>query len=251
MAEVAGMTDRERYSFDVNGYVVIDDVLTPDDVAHLNAVIDGRHLPPAVETIESQRFGGFFEWDEGFRSLLDHPRILPALRELIGDRLRLDHAYGIVMSPDTAGGVLHGGGEPYDPAQYYVHKNGRMFNGLTVVSWALVDAGRGDGGFCCVPGSHKANYPIPADMRSCRFNSEWVKPVLQKAGSAVIFTEALTHGTLPWTAPYDRRSILLKYSPGHAAWGRGYPMTEALWADLTERQRRLFEPPYVWQREKV
>ena len=34
-----------------------------------------------------------------------------------------------------------------------------------------------------------------------------------KAGDAVIFTEALTHGTLPWTAAHERRLLRYLYSP--------------------------------------
>ena len=32
-----------------------------------------------------------------------------------------------------------------------------------------------------------------------------------KAGDVVFFAEAATHGTLPWTADHDRRSVLYKY----------------------------------------
>lgn len=251
MAELTGMTDHERYFFDINGYVVLEDVLTPAEVARLNAVMDARNIVPATETIESQRFGGFFLWDEAYRNLIDHPRVLGALIELLGDKLRLDHHYGILMSPGTKGLELHGGGTPYDAAQYYHYRNGRMYNGLTVASWALVDSEPGQGGFCCVPGSHKANLRLPDDVRHFQAHTDWVKQVPQKAGSVVLFTEALTHGTLTWTAPHDRRSILLKYSPSHEAWGRANPPSPELAEALTETQRRLFEPPYIWRREKV
>lgn len=245
------MTEHERYFFDVNGYLVLEDVLTPKEVDHLNAVMDAQNLPPAGDTIESQRFGGFFLWDEAYRRLINHPRVLPVLMELLGDRLRLDHAYGILMAPNTEGLHLHGGGTPYDPAQYYHFQNGRMYNGLTVASWALVDVNPGDGGFCCIPGSHKANFPLPDDVRHFRAHLNWVRQIPQKAGSVLIFTEALTHGTLPWRAPYPRRSLLLKYAPAHEAWGRAHPLTPELAALLDEQQKRLFEPPYIWRRERV
>jgi ectoine hydroxylase-related dioxygenase (phytanoyl-CoA dioxygenase family) len=251
MAETTGLTEHERYFFDVNGYVVLDDVLTREEVAHLNAVMDAQNLPPATETIESQRFGGFFLWDEAFRRLINHPRVLAVLAEVIGEKLRLDHAYGILMSPNTDGLHLHGGGTPYDPAQYYVFRNGRMYNGLTVASWALVDVRPGEGGFCCIPGSHKANVPLPNDVRHYTARTDWVRQVPQRAGSVAIFTEALTHGTLPWRAPYDRRSLLLKYSPSHLAWGRAHPPSPELYELLDPQQRLLFEPPYIHRRERV
>ncbi|MBM3213610.1 phytanoyl-CoA dioxygenase family protein [Candidatus Poribacteria bacterium] len=251
MAEPSGMTDHERYFFDVNGYLVLEDVLSQEQIAHLREVIERQKLPPATDAIESQRFGGFFLWDQGFRDMLTQPRILGVLKELLGEKLRLDHAYGIVMSTSNVGLQLHGGAAPYDPAQYYIYRNGRMYNGLTVASWALVDVGPDDGGFCCIPGSHKGNIPLPNDVRHFEAHRDWVRQVPQKAGSVVIFTEALTHGTLPWRAPYDRLSILLKYSPAHEAWGRANPPSPELDALLDDAQKRLFEPPYIWRREPV
>ena len=38
------------------------------------------------------------------------------------------------------------------------------------------------------------------------------------AGSAILFTEALTHGTAAWQGPHERRSLLYKYCVSHIAW---------------------------------
>ena len=88
------MTEEERYFFDLYGYLVIEGALAPAEVAELNAEIDSWSLPPATATIESQRFGGFFERSAGFRRLLAHPRIFPVLKEMI-DRLT---PYGITTT---------------------------------------------------------------------------------------------------------------------------------------------------------
>ena len=40
----------------------------------------------------------------------------------------------------------------------------RMYNTLLAVSVQLTSAKVGDGGFCIVKGSHKANFPCPPDM---------------------------------------------------------------------------------------
>jgi hypothetical protein len=236
-----GLSARERYFFDVNGYVVIDGVLPPAEAQRLNDVITARRLPPPGDPVASQRFAAdFLLWDQGFRDLLDHPVVLARLRDLLGDHLRLDHAYGIVMAPDTSGLGLHGGGTPWDPSQYYVHRDGRMYNGLTTVTWSLVENGPGSGGFGCIPGSHKAAEGLPDGVPA-----DWVKEIPVGAGSVLIFTEALTHCTLPWRSAYERRAVLFKYAPGHLAWGpRGDPPA-SLWRGLTETQRRLFQPPAV------
>jgi hypothetical protein len=242
-----GLTAHERYFFDINGYVVIGGVLPPDEARRLNDVITARRLPRPGDSIASQRFdAGFLLWDQGFRDLLDHPLVLPRLRDLLGDHLRIDHAYGIVMAPGTSGLGLHGGGTPWDPAQYYAHRDGRPSSGLTTVTWSLCDADAGHGGFGCIPGSHKAAEWLPEDVPA-----DWVKEVALPAGSVLMFTEALTHCTLPWTAPYERRAALFKYAPGHLAWGRYENPPAALWKRLTETQRRLFQPPAVAPHDPV
>jgi Phytanoyl-CoA dioxygenase (PhyH) len=244
------MTDEERYLFDLRGYLVLPQVLNPAEVATLNDLIDTQDLPPPDVSVESQRFGGFLAWDARFHDLIDHPRVLPTLKEMLGPALRLDHAYGIKMRAGSPGLNLHGGGTPYDPAQYYHFRNERMYCGLTVVSWALTDALDGHGGFCCVPGSHKCNLPCPREIRDYSQDAGCVVPVPMRAGDVLIFTEALTHGTITWTAPHHRRALLYKYSPGHQTWGRGNFGEDV--RDLgTDQQRQLLEPPYVYKRRRL
>ena len=89
---------------------------------------------------------------------MKHPVTLLYLSELIGEKMRLDHEYAILMRKGAPENRLHGGGTPFDPSQYYHFRNEKMHNGLTVVIYALADAGAGDGGFCCIPGSHKSNF---------------------------------------------------------------------------------------------
>ena len=98
------------------------------------------------------------------RDLIDDDAVIDVMRELCGPHVRLDHAYGIVMAPETSGLGLHGGAIPFDPAQYYLVENGHIHCGLTVVQWAVSDHPAGQGGFCCVPGSHKANFRMPATI---------------------------------------------------------------------------------------
>jgi ectoine hydroxylase-related dioxygenase (phytanoyl-CoA dioxygenase family) len=244
------VNERERYFFDLYGYVLVEDVLTAAELAAANRAIDALRLPPPRPDDGSPRFHGFLEWEEPlFRRLIDHPRIVPYLKEICGEGFRLDHEYGIYMRRSEAGLGLHGGGTPFDPSQYYLVRGGRMYNGLVVVSWALTDIPPGAGGFCCIPGSHKQEWRPPQGSGS--FGPEsLLRQVPQPAGSVLIFTEALRHGTLPWQADHERRSLLYKYCPGHMAWGRRQPSPQLL-ARLTENQRRVLEPPYVWQRKPI
>ena len=51
------MNEEERYLFDLWGYLVIEDVLSKNQLAELNTLIDQQNYPPPDERIETQRFG--------------------------------------------------------------------------------------------------------------------------------------------------------------------------------------------------
>jgi hypothetical protein len=157
---------------------------------------------------------------------------------------------------------LHGGAQgSFSPSSYYHWQNGRMHNGLIVVSFALSDCPPGMGGLAVVPGSHKGNVAWPEGVSrnpaTCPEHlREFVKQVSCKAGDAVLFTEATMHSTLPWTAEHQRRSILFRYSPANSAFGGGrhafdseFRVGDAWpegWYDgLSDAQRAVLEPPYV------
>ncbi|HEX2698974.1 MAG TPA: phytanoyl-CoA dioxygenase family protein [Acidimicrobiales bacterium] len=232
----------DRYRFDARGYVLFENVLSPQEVDALEAAVAGRRLPPAGPTVESQRFGWHGEllaWHQGFRDLLDHPLSLAVLDSFIGSYARLDHAYGIVMAAGTSGLGLHGPAWPFDPAQYYVHRGGAVRSGLLSFSWALTDGVPGAGGFGCIPGSHRAEEPLPAGAESL------VEEVPQPAGSLLVFTEALVHCTLPWRGHGDRRVLLYKYSPGSSTWAPYEPVPPSAARAMSDRQRRLTERPFV------
>jgi ectoine hydroxylase-related dioxygenase (phytanoyl-CoA dioxygenase family) len=245
-APTGPLTDGERYEFDLRGFVVRRGALRADEVRMLRLAVVELGLERPGPTLQSQRFSGHLRHDQSFRDLLDHPAVLEPLVELCGPTVRLDHTYGITMAPGSGGLGLHGGATPHDPAQGYAVQGGRMYNGLVAVQWALVDHRLGDGGFGCIPGSHKANFPLPPQP-----DPAVVAEVTMNAGDVVIFTEALTHCTIPWRGPMDRLTLLYKYSPGHSAWSPDDNDAALLAPLLTERQRRLFQRPAVHLHQPV
>ena len=80
------MKGEEKFQVDLEGYLVIKNVLTDDEVAEMNAIIDKGDLqgPPTL-------------WGEPFKRLIDHPKILPYLLDLLGPHVRLDHDYALFM----------------------------------------------------------------------------------------------------------------------------------------------------------
>ena len=271
----------EKYFFDINGYVVVEDMLTAAEVAALNEAID--HNPDQIQLREGEQLlsgaakqhGGRAApnlkgthgrgdimnilnwpkpWCQPFRDLLSHPRALRYMLELIGDGFRYGNANGISMTAGAEGFLFHGGGSPRS-SYFYNFQDGRMWNGLMAVCYQLSDVNPGEGGYACIPGSHRANYPCPEDVRRLEAHPEWFKHLPLKAGSALVFTEALTHGTLPWKGPHERRTLLYRYGTGHMVYGSGpgvHPEGyESFKDELTPLQRALMEPPYASRRPSL
>ena len=154
------------------------------------------------------------------------------------------------MNRGKNGGNLHGGPETANGCQFYKYHNGTMQNGLSVLTYFFADAGPGDGGFICVPGSHKSNFlsDMPSDVRELKRAEPYVVQPVTKAGDALFFTEALIHGTTPWNADHERRTFLYKYSPGHISFSQTYYKTEDYF-NPTGQQQRILSPPSVGGRE--
>lgn len=255
------MTDEERYLFDLQGYLVIKQALASEQVAELNGWIteQSEQDPRFDGNVEHLQIPDFIGWGQPFLNLLDNPKVVPYLKEILGASPRLDHHYAVFLKPGSKKGLpLHGGATPYDPSQFYHCINGVFYNGLSVVAYALTDSPLGDGGFACVPGSHKSNFTLSEDICWYRKPFPAVIQVPLQAGDCILFTEALTHGTLPWKGEGIRRTLFLKFSPGYMAWANTTYLqmtaTEEVIPDvenLTETQRILLQPPSVWQRKKL
>ena len=242
------MTDEEKYLFDLQGYLVIRGLLTHEEVDELNAVSDRVCPRDYTDGNDSKgrrgirNFRYVSRWDPACQRLLDHPKILPYLVQLLGPRFRIDHDYAMFMNAGSDGGTLHGLPE-LGTHRYYHYQDGEIRTGLTVVTFMLAPAGPGDGGFVCIPGSHKSHFAdnLSADVRSLQRVPPYVVQPEVDAGDVVVFTEALTHGTMGWRGAHERRAFLYKYNPGHVA--NQTPYDPADYVEPTERQRRIMEAP--------
>ena len=122
-------------------------------------------------------------------------------------------ATGFVSVKGTSGHALHDANEPLNPGRGYVYHNGRSYCEAITVTWQLRDVRAGDGGFACVPGSHKAYYKMPPGVRTCDRDMGLVKHVEMQAGDVLFFGDGgTTHGALAWKSEIARRGILIKYS---------------------------------------
>jgi hypothetical protein len=124
------MTDDEKYLFDLNGYLIVRGVLTPEEVKVANGAID-NHAHEMVErsegalrnAVEGTKFfgegpgrkdlGRALEWGEEsrvFQSILAHPRLVPVFHGILGKGYRMDHLpIVLAQNQGSEGFQLHGG----------------------------------------------------------------------------------------------------------------------------------------------
>ena len=244
------MTEVQQYLFDLQGYLVIEDVLSGDEVAVLNELFDEQGLPPPGKT---SRFGaapdgaGYLQWGRPLCDLLDHPDIMPVLRFRLGDCFRLDRLYGMYMREGMGRGGLHsdyGASEPFtraQPGQPYTPPAHQAVHGFGVAAFNLMDSGPETGGLRVIPGSHNSHFKLPRQIREDECSDVAVCPIAP-AGSVTLFSEATTHGTATWRADYERRTLLYKYCASQLVWSRTR-VTAPDGAGLTKRQEQLLETP--------
>ena len=83
------MTPEEKFIFDLEGYIVIKNVLTPAEVAALNALADEKFTEK--KELADRRQSQVSKWGPAAQALIDHPNMVPYLVELLGPKFRIDH----------------------------------------------------------------------------------------------------------------------------------------------------------------
>ena len=232
------VSEEEKYFFDLRGYLIVRGALSEEEINACNNAIDhyadeiktrsvaDGGLARGSKTLTGQEgrreLTGMLGWPapyrEPFRNLLVHPVAVSRLNEFSGKGFRLDHGPLLISAHRGAEGhQLHGAGEPFSQGNWYHQQNGKIYCRGITVAWQLKDVNEGEGGFACVPGSHKTAEPTPDGVRSVEDGMGLVINPAMQAGDVLFFAETTTHGTLPWRGEGERRSVLYKYASRGAA----------------------------------
>jgi hypothetical protein len=171
--ELHGLSEAERYAFEVNGYLVLEDMLSKEQLGEMNAAFDAvgdeiiklrprdeagtlsRGAPALVGEHGRGDTGELMQWPEPwcqpFRELLSHPRTVRILLDLVGEGFHYSSANAITMDTGAEGHRMHGGGGGKREAwTYNCDRNGEITCNLITVMYQLADIGPGDGGLVCI-----------------------------------------------------------------------------------------------------
>ncbi|MBT3342740.1 MAG: hypothetical protein HN712_10795 [Gemmatimonadetes bacterium] len=222
------MNDEQKYLFDLQGYIVLEGVVPASVLVAANAALDrfeameASDYPPPLtlgqeRTPENLYISNIIEGDDDFLPFMDLPAVLDVVQTVTGGPYRLNHTYTIYR---WGGGVtrLHMHGTPIIPKCQYHCRGGQMVSTLTKVVFPMLDCDAEDGSFAVIPGAHKSNFPKPWGNEP--EENPPLKAVPARAGDAIIFTEALTHGSMVNVSGRPRRTLYFCYSIGYMPdWG--------------------------------
>ena len=219
-------TEKQKYDFDRNGWLLIPGVLSKDECDEMRTFAERLAKDPeSIPEHERCPLGG------PLQKLADHPVIVGFMNEFVAyPPLANDERYGFRLetshlfyrdaetpgkfSPHNGNGLFR---MPWD-SHFYRCIPGKAWSGLTRVVWEFNPVKKGQGSTLFVPGSHKAAYPAPETVRDPE-STMW-ETYSCPPGSLLFFTEAITHSAHPWTnEENDRIAIANLYNfvdGGHA-----------------------------------
>jgi len=271
-------TKLETYFFDLQGYLVLKKALTSNEVGEINDALD--KIPPIKKEswygyIHAQSFGEndglnyqqIYEAGEPFEKLIDHPAWIEKVRYFVGGEDTFDYNHGPLFidenfanfrEPGEAIRVHSGGHEHTKRTQFFV-ANGRFHCGQINILIALSPMGPGDGTTMVIPGSHKSNFAHPQtdDHNVGEYNCdndsadgiEGAVEVFMEPGDALLFVDAICHGSAKRANSGTRRIVVYRYGPSWGNFRHGYQPSAALLERITAERRKIVHPQVLMPRE--
>lgn len=261
-------TDLQDYLFDLQGYRIIRNAVSSDQIATMNRWIDDHPVDRSkvgqwIGNVEVQtymnedgvNYQNIIEGGKVFEDLLDSPTWFPDVKRYMGNFGSLSLNECLINVRGQGGYIgMHSGGHMSWMTGLFRHpQTADWFVGQINIIVALEDIGPGDGPTTVVPGSHKSvaphpyfkkqkdggntvtNYDTPAD------EAEGMVEVHLKAGDAVMFTDGITHGSAARKNPGFRRILLYRYCPSWCSTRFNFIPSERLLKSLGEQRARLVQ----------
>ncbi len=249
LAKPGPLSDEERFLFDVAGYLIIPDALSPKEVTACADAARRAHAP--LGTDQWRQLGALYEREAVIEPLIDHPSVLPKVRALYGDYFILQSSWCTQSPPGFPGGRFH-----QDGSSAYEFRRLSVPTPLVQlrVGYFLTDQSQPNmGNMVMIPGSHNAAVRPPRDARLEDLPIAQV--ICGKPGTALLFHQGVFHcGTAnemdypryiqhmvyapPWLIPSDRkrndpeflarttplrRALLGEWKRPEEPFGQGYP----------------------------
>lgn len=237
----SAMTDEQRLFFETNGYLVLPGALSGEELIRVRAAADQAEArwraDPArlgLRTPRLEQVQAPIEYDDLFLDLMEHPRVFPIVREILGEDVSMIDN-DLFLTPPQAETHAHWHHDVGMPGVY--HPRSVL---MVKVFWLLSDVAPEGGPTAVLPGSHR--YPLgfslprpenPAEMPG---HARMAFP----AGTAWLFNGRTYHAALHNQSDTTRRVLIYNY--GHfwmKVWPGYEPSERLLAAAETDVRRQL------------
>src|SRR5947209_10253468 len=107
----AGLTRADRFHLDVYGYVLLENVVTPEETERIKAALYRLKADPDLEAKRVytrkhadyyQLFGHLVEYDPALLEYAVHPKLIPLVEEVVGGTVRLEESEAIINRRDPS-----------------------------------------------------------------------------------------------------------------------------------------------------
>ncbi|WP_127585621.1 phytanoyl-CoA dioxygenase family protein [Paenibacillus koleovorans] len=210
----------DLYSFDLNGYLIVEDAVDPDVLDEVNRLVDriqsdlgltaAGMMTAEGKQVYTHRINNIIFQDPAFLALAMSPKVLGKVANFV----KYPRVKSTWLDFKAKGGGIgfHSNHTPYTPVDAYLCHNYQIHCNLLTVCYALCDIPLEGAALEVIPGSHKSNFPMPDDDQLQRVR---VKRPLKK-GSALLFSHDTNHGSFN-SLDYVRRTMFTSFSTGFSA----------------------------------
>ena len=197
---------------EVEGYLLLPDLLNADHLARLKAETDELETTPVDYSVH-QRGRADLQFVGGvLTDLVAHPPTIAFLRELLGEEIILSH-YGYARSePGHPGISLHTDGQPFG-SQIFGYEGSVPV--MVRVLYYLDDLPPDISPFRVVPHSHLSMHADGNPYQRFESHPEEVM-VTARAGAAILINHRVFHGNYPNTGDRPRGMLAIAYRPAWA-----------------------------------
>jgi hypothetical protein len=269
------MNDTERYLFDLQGYLHIPGLLTPDqtqraceaacalehdargcqtDAPQWRSVwgpqywqhphhryFAGNSGPPAGPTLIVE---DFWLYPQAFDFLIGHERTMAYIRRIVQHEVSINNSELRIRYPNNATGMHMGHATSRRPKYRYDVVDGEIEAAMVRMIYFLHDVAIDEGPTCFVPGSHRGAFAVPIETGAVE-DEPGVVGLPVKAGDGIVFTEACRHGGFLNRSDKTRYTLHVGYGPHFlksqniSTMDEQVHVTDDLLARLTDEQRQL------------
>ncbi len=224
--KTAVVSNEDRFLFDLQGFILLRGVLSPEECRNYLGVIEelenlphddkarreklnptGRPSQPTLENnTHSKRLNGLLRLNSAFDALIAHPGVAPYLEAFMGQP-QLVNTWSISKFKGQDSGGWHRGVSPIQ----YSCRDGNIRSAMLNTVWFLTDNGPEDGCVVALPGGHKSN----RDLDWGKYKGlamPGARPITGQPGDVFLFSETVLHNGLPKTTPGRRTNLYYNYT---------------------------------------